>query len=90
MPCDHFYYYAMCHNLKPSSTIIVNDGDQYFEKKIICPNFFIVPHGSKFFKVYQNLVTTSHILFFPLILFGHVKTHLWMIIMESRILMVKI
>ncbi len=24
-------YYATCHNLKPSLTIIMDDGDQYFE-----------------------------------------------------------
>jgi len=28
-------YCAMCHNFGPSLTIIMNDGDQYFEKKII-------------------------------------------------------
>jgi len=27
------FYYAMCHNLGPSLTIIMDDGDQYFEKK---------------------------------------------------------
>ncbi len=26
---------ATCHNFKPSLTIIMDDGDQYFEKKII-------------------------------------------------------
>jgi hypothetical protein len=25
------FYYAMCHNLEPSLTIIMDDGDQYFE-----------------------------------------------------------
>jgi hypothetical protein len=53
------FNYATCHNLEPSLIIIVNNGDQYFENKIICPKNFIVPHGSKLFKVYQNLVTTS-------------------------------
>ncbi len=33
------FYYAMCHNIKPSLTIIMNDGDQYFEKKIMSKNF---------------------------------------------------
>jgi hypothetical protein len=30
-----FFYYATCHNLKPSLIIIMDNGDQYFEKKII-------------------------------------------------------
>ncbi len=39
----------------------------------------------KFFKVYQNLVTTS-----PFSIFSyHVKTHLWMIMMEPKIIMVQ-
>jgi len=25
-------YYVMCHNFGPSLTIIMNDGNQYFEK----------------------------------------------------------
>ncbi len=29
------FYYATCHNLGLSLTIIMNDGDQYFKKKII-------------------------------------------------------
>ncbi len=29
-----FFYYAMCHNLKPSLTIIMDDGNQYFKKQI--------------------------------------------------------
>ncbi len=33
MPCGIYFYYAMCHNLKPSLTIIMDDGNQYFEKK---------------------------------------------------------
>ncbi len=28
-------YYATCHNFGPLLTIIMNDGDQYFEKKKI-------------------------------------------------------
>jgi hypothetical protein len=43
---------------------------------------------SKFFNVYQNLVTTSPFLSFYLVFFYHVKTHLWMIMMESKIIMV--
>ncbi len=34
MPCDNFYY-ATCHNVEPSLIIIMDNGDQYFEKKII-------------------------------------------------------
>ncbi len=30
---------VMCHNFRPSSTIIINDGDQYFEKKIMSKFF---------------------------------------------------
>jgi hypothetical protein len=46
-------------------------------------------HYLKFFKVYQNLVTTSPFsLFFTYSYFYHVKTHLWMIMMESRIIIV--
>jgi hypothetical protein len=33
MPCDNFYC-AMCHNFEPSLTIIMDDGDQYFEKNL--------------------------------------------------------
>jgi len=36
--------YAMCHNLGPSLTIIMDDGDQYFEKKKLYPKIFIMPH----------------------------------------------
>ncbi len=28
-------FYAMCHNFGPSLTIVRNNGNQYFEKKII-------------------------------------------------------
>ncbi len=35
MPCGNFFYFAMCHNLGPPLKIIMNNGDQYFEKKII-------------------------------------------------------
>ncbi len=31
MPCDNFYH-AMCDNLGPSLTIIMDNGDQYFQK----------------------------------------------------------
>ncbi len=33
----NFFYYAMCHNLAPSLTIIMDNGDQYFEKN----NFYV-------------------------------------------------
>jgi len=29
---------ATCHNKRPSLTIIMNDGNQYFEKKIMLKN----------------------------------------------------
>jgi hypothetical protein len=32
MPYDNFYY-ATCQKLGPSLTIIMDNGDQYFEKK---------------------------------------------------------
>ncbi len=31
-------YCAMCHNIIPWLIIIMNDGDQYFEKKIMSKN----------------------------------------------------
>ncbi len=34
MPCGNLFLCAMCHNFGPSLTIIIDDGDQYFEKKI--------------------------------------------------------
>ncbi len=33
-------YYAMCHSFELSLTIIMDDGDQYFEKKIISMSKF--------------------------------------------------
>ncbi len=36
------FYYATCHNLGPSLTIIMNDGNLYFEEKKLCPKIFIV------------------------------------------------
>jgi hypothetical protein len=45
--------------------------------------------GCKLFKVYQNLVATSpFFVFFTYSYFYHVKTHLWMIMMESIIIIV--
>ncbi len=45
MPRGIIFYYATCHNLKPSLIIIMNNGDQYFENKIIfMSKFFIMPH----------------------------------------------
>ncbi len=29
------FYFTMCHDLGPSLTIIMDNGDQYFKKKII-------------------------------------------------------
>ncbi len=30
-----FFNHATCHNFEPSLIIIMNDGDQYFDKKMI-------------------------------------------------------
>jgi len=49
----------------------------------------IFSRSSKFFKVYQNLIIVSLFLSFLPINFYHVKTHLWMIMMESKIVMVQ-
>ncbi len=38
MPYGKKNYCAMCYNLKPSLTIIMDDGDQYF--KFFMSNFF--------------------------------------------------
>ncbi len=35
MPCGKKNYCAMCHNFGPSLIIIMDDGNQYFEKKKI-------------------------------------------------------
>jgi hypothetical protein len=51
MPCGNFLLHHMPHNIKPSLTIIMDDGDQYFEKKL---NFML-----------QNLHSaTCHILIY--------------------------
>jgi hypothetical protein len=41
MPCGKKNYCATCHNLGPSLTIIMDDGDQYFEKTIMSKKFHI-------------------------------------------------
>jgi hypothetical protein len=33
-----FFYCAMCHDLGPPLTIIMNNGDQYFEKETLSKN----------------------------------------------------
>jgi hypothetical protein len=38
MPCGNLFYCATCHNLGPSLTIIMDDGDQYFKKNIMSKN----------------------------------------------------
>jgi hypothetical protein len=44
MPCGKKFI-VLRHNFGPSLTIIMNDGDQYFEKKtILCQKIFIMPH----------------------------------------------
>ncbi len=51
MPRGSFFNYATCHNIEPSLIIIMDDGNQYFEKKIIF--------------VFQNLHNaTCHILIY--------------------------
>jgi hypothetical protein len=35
MPRGKFFYCVTCHNLGPSLTSIMDDGDQYFKKIII-------------------------------------------------------
>jgi hypothetical protein len=35
MSCGKIIYCTKCHNFEPSLTIIMDDGDQYFEKKIV-------------------------------------------------------
>ncbi len=35
MPIGNFLNCATCHNLKPSLTIIMDDGDQYLKKTIM-------------------------------------------------------
>jgi hypothetical protein len=42
MPCDIFYY-AMCHNFGPSLIVIMDDGDQYFEKNNFMAKIIIMP-----------------------------------------------
>jgi hypothetical protein len=39
------FYFGTCHSFGPSLIIIMDDGDQYLEKKIIlCLKNFIMPH----------------------------------------------
>ncbi len=33
MPCGNFFYHATCHNLESSLIIIMDNGDQYYQKK---------------------------------------------------------
>ncbi len=45
MPRDKKIYCATSHNFRPSLIIIMNNGDQYFKKKIkLCLKIFIMPH----------------------------------------------
>ncbi len=41
MPCGIFKNCATCHNFRPSLIIIMDDGDEYFQKKN--PKIFIMP-----------------------------------------------
>ncbi len=38
MPCGKKNYCAMCHNFGPSLIIIMDDVDQYFQKKLMSKN----------------------------------------------------
>ncbi len=40
---QQFFYYAMRQNPEPSLTNIMDGGDQYFEKNILCLKIFIMP-----------------------------------------------
>jgi len=40
MPCDKKKLCATCHNLEPSLTIIMDDGNQYVEKINFMPKTF--------------------------------------------------
>jgi len=63
MPCGKFFYCAMCHNLRPSLTIIMDDGDQYFEKNLISKNFhsitsqILMDDGDQYFE--KNLISKN-------------------------------
>ncbi len=43
MQCGEKKYCATCHNFGPSLTIIMDNGDKYFEKKGMS-KIFIMPH----------------------------------------------
>jgi hypothetical protein len=43
MPCGNSFYCAMCQNLKPSLTIIMDDWRSIFQKNNLCPKNFIIP-----------------------------------------------
>jgi len=58
MPCGNFFYYAMCHNFEPSLIIIMDDGDQYFEKKISI--FFHSATCQIFIDGWQLMMSSSH------------------------------
>jgi hypothetical protein len=39
------FYCGTCHSFGPSLIVIMDDRDQYFEKKsFLCPKIFILPH----------------------------------------------
>ncbi len=48
MPCGNFFYYATCHDIEPSLLIIMDNGNQYFEKKKNNVQFFSYCHVSYF------------------------------------------
>ncbi len=56
--------------------------------QVIWTNTLNWTRGYKFFNMCQNLVTCHLCLSFYLIFFYHINTHLWMIMMEFKIVMV--
>jgi hypothetical protein len=57
-----FFYCATCQNLKPSLTIIMHDGDQYFEKKkrILMSSYCHVSDFNKWITI-NDVNMTSHV-----------------------------
>jgi hypothetical protein len=54
------WQFVTCHNLGLSLTMIMDNGDQYFEKKILCPKIFIMPHVKFLIDVWQLMTLTWH------------------------------
>jgi len=54
------FYSTICHNLIPSLTIIMKDGNQYFEKKKLGPKIFIMPCVKFLINGWQSMKSTWH------------------------------